>query len=116
MEELNRGLFGIYEDYWEPDLSLDQFFEINSPQTFFFRHTGQEMSPWIREGELLIVKRGLDFSKGFWIVSEGEKWLCRYLEKKEGQILMGTPRGSLQALSSQMDFFGKVIASIRDFR
>lgn len=54
-----QGLFGISQDHIEDYQSLDKRFIKSRVSTFFFQASGDAMSPYIENEDILIVDRSL---------------------------------------------------------
>lgn len=87
---LSTGLFGISEDFSENSQSLDAYF-IGDKATsiFFFRATGDSMSPLLESGEVLLVDRSIEEFHGRVCIMafEGELICKRVLKTQRGLLL-----------------------------
>lgn len=117
---LDRGLFGLQEDYGESGLSLDSFHQLKSPSVFIFVMDSESMAPLLRRGDFVIVDRSLKVeanSLGIFYL-EGER-ICRRLIRKRQNYFLSTddPKGVEVRVENfdQLECFGRVIGLSRSF-
>jgi DNA polymerase V len=116
---MSEGLFGIQRDYSKKVQSLDERFVINSESTFFFEQDSDAMSPYILQGDILIVDRSLDWLPGKIVLCfyDGQM-LCRRIVEERGGLLLRAENSQYRdiALASdqQTTFFGVVRSIGRD--
>lgn len=115
------GLFGIQDDFFEDYLSLDERLIRNKHSTFFFRASGNSMSPTIFDGDILVVDRSLKAINNHICVFnlEGEM-ICKRLKRNGNGVILVSDNDEHKSISitDQMDFtlFGVVVAVARDLR
>ena len=89
---MNR--FGVIDDFQSSPLSLDQLMIKNQNATYFFRHRGSLMSPWVDEGDLLVVDYSLAhlysqdlslFHHKIALIEAEDSFLCRRLKYVKGK-------------------------------
>ena len=78
------GLFGIQDDHVENYISLDKEFIKNKLSTFIFRMQGESMSPYICEGDYLIVDRAVSaYANRVVIVDIFDERVCKLYIQQE---------------------------------
>lgn len=83
------GLFGIQDDFYEEYLSLDEHFIKDKKSTFFFRASGNSMEPQIFSNDILIVDRSLKAKSGqICILSLEGSFLCKRLLTTSREVIL----------------------------
>ena len=118
----NCGLFGIEEDHIESSLSLDERFVPHPETSFIFQMQGDSMGPYIRNGDYVLVDRGLEVMPGaLVIVDVMDDRICKqYIEDpKLGRLLRSfNPKYKdiLLTEETEVRFFGRVRLLLREVR
>ena len=79
-------LFGIVDQQGEARLSLDKFVEMDSPSVFVFKHKGSSMSPYILDGDRVVLDRSKSYSDNSLVLVEyNGDVLCRRYIRSNGR-------------------------------
>jgi len=114
------GNFGVFDDFCEPDLSLDQRFIKNNTSIFFVQAKGDSMSPYILDKDILIVDTSITLSRGqvgtFFFNSNP---ICKRLEVRSSKKFLVSINNEYSEIEIKQDdnleVFGVVIGLARDF-
>jgi len=112
-----RTLFGTYEDHPFDDLSLDNLLITNPSSSFYFKASGEAMSPYIMDGDLLLIDRSILVTDNSIAIIQWEgEFLCRQLCKNQSDgtwIIKALKGKSFKCSDSNLVTFGKVKAVVR---
>lgn len=113
------GLFGISDDHLEKYQSLDERLIRDRAATFFFEASGEAMSPFIMDKDVLIVDRSLDPVSGSIVIAQVEgELLCRRIKITEREISLHCDNSQFSPLilqeGQELQLFGVVTSVIRD--
>lgn len=113
------GLFGISDDHLEKYQSLDERLIRDRAATFFFEASGEAMSPFIMDKDVLIVDRSLDPVSGSIVIAQVEgELLCRRIKITEREISLHCENSQRPPLvmrdGQELQLFGVVTSVIRD--
>lgn len=93
-------LFGIVEQQGDSRLSIDELIGFNSPSVFAFEIEGNAMTPYINEGDRLIIDRSKKAMSGDVIVLEYEgQVLCRRFIKNSAGLCLSADNPKCKSIS-----------------
>tara|TARA_R110000868_G_scaffold61524_3_gene186977 strand:- start:29020 stop:29424 length:405 start_codon:yes stop_codon:yes gene_type:complete len=115
------GLFGIQDDFYEEYLSLDEHFIKDKKSTFFFRASGNSMQPLILEKDVLVVDRSRQPKSGqVCVVSLDGQLICKRFMKIPNGVLLKSDNQVYKPIivtaEMEMSVWGVVVAIARDMR
>ena len=115
------GLFGIQDDFYEEYLSLDEHFIKDKKSTFFFRASGNSMEPLILEKDILVVDRSRQpRSAQVCVVSLDGQLICKRFMKTPNGVLLKSDNQVYKPIivtaEMEMSVWGVVVAIARDMR
>lgn len=109
------GLFGVLDDSYEGELSLDEKFIRHRHNTFFVRLGSDSMNPVFSKDDLLIVDTSLKIFEGAYVVGflDGVPLCRKYSQKK--LIALDPNKKEIDLETQNFEFFGIVTSLVRSF-